>query len=223
MIAALIRKDFIVHKAALLGFSLVMVCFLSWLASQGDSQNAFITIACLYSTILAVTLIGREDKFAAEAFVCSLPVTRRQVTRARYLTSWIVTLTCSLLGFVLYSLFGVEDAGAIWQVSSLGRMLLIQSAALGLLLPFLIRFGWQGLIFGLVGMQVFGILMFLIVRSLAPGVRLTDTFNIVSDFIDESQVQLGDALFILAALVALVSFNLASCRVAEVLFDRKEL
>jgi hypothetical protein len=78
----LIRKDLILHKVAFFGFTLVLVIYMGWLASEVSSLNSFITFTCIYAAILPMVFIAREDKCRAGMFLCRLPVTREQLTRA---------------------------------------------------------------------------------------------------------------------------------------------
>ncbi len=219
----LIRKDLILHKAAIFGFTPVLVIYLAWLAGQVSSRNSFITFSCIYAAILPMVFIAREDKCHAGMFLCSLPVTREQLTRAKYLLSWSVALPCALASFVLYSIFGPEAPSAIWNVSAVGRVLLLLTVGLGLMLPFLVRFGWMGLIIGLVGVQILGVVSLHLFRALSPDLRLKDVFNAISRFIDGAQTELGDPLYVLAALSTFALFNLASCKIAAALYERREL
>ena len=218
----LIRKDLLLHKTAFYGFTPVLVIYLIWMASHGESRNAYITFACIFATILPLIFIAREDKFGAEAFVCSLPVTRGQVARAKYLISWGVALIFALIGLVIYSLLAAEGALAIWSVSTAGRVLLSLTLGLGVMLPFLLWFGWTGLIVGLVGTQVLGVVTLLIVKTFTTDLRLSDAFTAVSDFIEGMHSQLGGLLFFAAVIVIFAIFNLVSCKIAVALFERRE-
>ena len=219
----LIRKDMLLHKTAFYGYVPVLVVYLAYLASQLSSRNVFITFACIMAAILPMVLITREDKFGAEAFVCSLPVTRRQVVHAKYVMSWSSALILTIIGLFLYSIFAPEGRVAIWSVSTAGRVLLTLSLGLGVVLPFSLRFGWVGLIAGLVGMQVIGILTLLLVRTFSTNLRIGDAFNAVSGFIERMHSQLGGPLFVAAVIVILTIFNLVSCKTAVALFERREL
>jgi hypothetical protein len=219
---ALIRKDLLLHKTAFYGYTPVMVIYLAYLASQVSSRGAFIVFSCIMSTILPMVLITREEKFGAEVFVCSLPVTRRQVVHAKYIICWIIAFVLAMMGLVLYSIFAGERSLEIWSVSNASLVFFALSLGLGVALPFSLRFGWTGLIAGLVGMQLIGIILLLIVNNFSTNFRLRDVFVGMSDFIAGIHSQLGDPLFYVAVVIILTIFNLASCKIGTALFERRE-
>lgn len=219
---ALIRKDLLLHKTAFYGYTPVMVIYLAYLASQVSSRGAFIVFACIMSTILPMVLITREEKFGAEVFVCSLPVTRRQVVHAKYIICWFIAFVLAMMGLVLYSIFAGQGRLEIWSVSNASLVFFVLSLGLGVALPFSLRFGWTGLIAGLVGMQLIGIILLLIVNNFSTNFRLRDVFVALSDFIAGIHSQLGDPLFYVAVVIILTIFNLASCKIGAALFERRE-
>ena len=219
----LIRKDLLLHKTAFYGYMPVLVIYLGYLAGQVSSLNVFITFTCIMAAILPMVLITREDKFGAEAFVCSLPVTRRGVVHAKYVMCWSTSLILTVIGLILYSVFAAEGRPAIWSISTASRVLLTLSLGLGVALPFSLRFGWMGLIVGLIGMQILGIVTLLLVTTFATNLRLSDTFNAVSRFIEGMHSQLGSPLFLAAVIAVVTIFNLTSCQIAVAWFARREL
>lgn len=83
----LIRKDLLMH---ITGFPVYVPMFVGVLALQawrGFSLSLFIMLACVYGTIGPAVLITLEDRFRSGAFNCSLPVTRSQIVRAKYVVS----------------------------------------------------------------------------------------------------------------------------------------
>jgi ABC-type transport system involved in multi-copper enzyme maturation permease subunit len=218
----LIRKDLICHKPALYGYLPVMAIYLSYLAGEVSSRGVFIVFSCIMSAILPMVLITREEKAGAEAFICSLPVTRRQVVCAKYVMCWALTLTLTLMAIVLYSYFAGEEGAEIWQVSTANHVLVILSLVLCFALPFSLRFGFAGLIGGLVGIQVVGILSLLLSKNLKTGISIKDIFLAVSEFIANTHAQLGAVPFFVALFVVLAILNLASCKIGILMFERRE-
>ncbi len=218
----LIRKDLLLHKVAFYGFTPAAVVYLGWFASQIDSPNVFTTFACIFASVLPLVLIAREDVFHAEAFICSLPVTRRQVVHAKYAVSWALALIFTVIGLVLYSIFAAEGLPAIWSVSTGNRILLTLSVGLGVALPFSLRFGWLGLTVLGVGTQLLGLVVYLTVKALATRLSLGNIFAAARDQIERLHSWLGEPLFLAAVICVLVAFNFASCRIAVALFERRE-
>lgn len=218
----LIRKDLLLHKVAFYGYMPVLVIYLAYLAGEVSSLNVFITFSCIMAAILPMVLIAREDKFGAEAFVCSLPVTRRQVVHAKYVMCWSTALVLAVIGLILYSIFAADGRLATWSVSTASRVLLTLSLGLGVALPLSLRFGWIGLIVFLVGCQVLGIVAILLVRTFTTNLRLGDIFNPIWGMIERMHTQLGGPLFFAVVFVMFAIFNLASCRFAVALFERRD-
>lgn len=219
----LIRKDLLLHKPAYLGFTPAAVIYLGWFASRIDSPVVYATFAGIFACVLPLVLVAREDVYQAEAFVCSLPVTRGQVVHARYIISWSLALVFTVIGLVLYATFASAGSGAIWSVSVANRSLLTLAVGLGVALPFAIRFGWFGLtVFG-IGMQLLGIAAYFIVSALASRLPLGDAFAAIAESLAAIQASLGGPLFLAAVASVLVIFNLVSCKIAVTLFARREL
>ena len=180
-------------------------------------------MACIYATILPMTLIAREDKFGVDGFICSLPVTRAQVVCARYVVSWGSALACTLAALVLYTIFAAGDSTVVWSSASLGRALLILTGGLSLVLPFMVRFGWMGLLVGLIGAQVLGVAVLLISQLVAPDLRIRDALHGISDFINGWRAHLGGPGFLITTILVLGICNAISCSIAVFLYRRREL
>ncbi len=219
----LIRKDLLLHKPAFYGYVPVLLIYLAYLATQVSSQNVFITFACIMAAILPMVLITREDKFGAEVFICSLPITRRQAVRAKYVMCVSTALTLAIIGLTLYSIFAPRGGLAVWSIASASRVLLILTMGLCLSIPCSLRFGWVGLIAGLVTLQVFGIVTLHIVNTFATNLQLRDVFGAISDFIERAHSQLGSPLAFAAVVIIVTVVNLTACKIAESSFEQREL
>lgn len=220
---ALIGKDLVLHRTTLLVAAPALVLYAGMFASFKDLHAVFTVFACIIALVLPMVLIAREDLFCSEAFICSLPVTRRQVVQAKFVISWAISLVLVFVSLGIFSLFASEQLHEIWSITTAYRVLLILSLGLGIALPFALRFGWIGLtVFG-VGMQLLLMLGYFIAKTFAPSLRLPDVFSGMSQFIEAMHAWLGESLFMVAALAGLAIFNLASCNIAVALFKRKEL
>ena len=129
----------------------------------------------------------------------------------------------AVIGLVLHSVFATEGRGAIWSVSTANRILVTLSVGLGVALPFALRFGWFGLTVLGIGMQVLGIVAYLIVRTFATNLPFRDAFAAVADYLAGTHSRLGGPLSFVAITLVLVLFNLASYKFAVALFERREL
>jgi hypothetical protein len=219
----LIRKDILLHKTAFYGYLPVVVLYLAYLATQVESRNVFLTFSCIMGAILPMILIAREDKFGAESFICSLPVTRRLVVRAKYGMCWLTALAFVGMGVILYGILAPEQQPATFSCSTAGRVLLLLAVGLGVMLPFTLRFGRAGIMIALVGMQVLGILGLLVAQMFTSRVRLSAVFSTVSEWIESVCTDLGGPLFLATILVFAGISSMASCKVAEALFEGRDL
>jgi hypothetical protein len=218
----LIRKDLLMHKTGFPVYVSIIVGVMALQAWRDFSLSLYITLTCTYGTIFPAGLIAIEDRFRAGAFNCSLPVTRSQIVRAKYVISWAIAVIVALNGLALYSVIAAKSFWAIWTMSTVGQVLVTLALGLGMTLPVLLRFGWWGLIGGFIGMQVVGIITVLIVQALLPDLQLINSFIAISDFVANRRAQLGGPLFLTAIVVAGAVVNLVSCKIAVMLFERRE-
>lgn len=107
-------------------------------------------------------------------------------------------------------------------MATVGQALVTLSLGLGITLPVLLRFGWWGLIGSFFGMMVLGIVTLLIAQVRMPDLRLIDSFIAISDFVAKTRAHLGGPLFLTTIVAAVAVLNLASCRIAVTLFERRE-
>ena len=174
---ALIGKDLLLHRTTILIATPALVIYAGMFASFKNLHGAFIIFACIIALVLPMVLIARENVFRGEAFICSLPVTRRQVVQAKYVISWVISLVFVVFSLVLFSLFASERLREIWSLATAGRVLLTLSLGFGIALPFALRFGWIGLtVFG-VGMQILVMLVYFVVKTFLTSLRLPDVFE----------------------------------------------
>ncbi|HPR62957.1 MAG TPA: ABC-2 transporter permease [Thermoanaerobaculia bacterium] len=135
------------------------------------SATLYVSICGLMSTMLPVTCLTREDKFGAGSLIVSLPITRRTIWNHRYAAAWIsagIMMTLALAIGWLNPWARVDLSGALTLP---GILLALGSLAafLALLMPFLVRYGFKGLFFSLIGAQLVSVLLFLL--TIMPGTR----------------------------------------------------
>jgi len=142
---ALIHMDWTLNRRLLLQFSPI---FLLWTAvgvSHGMQSLLGISFA---ASLLAMALpVLQNLRDTVEPFICALPVSRRQIVLARYLSA----STGMMLSFGFFFLLGWvgHGAGLRWAsdilpgdlLAGMGLQALLLSAGLFLYLPFHFRFG----------------------------------------------------------------------------------
>ena len=198
---------------------MVVLAFQAW---RGFSPSFYVTLACTYATIFPAVLVTLEDKSRSGAFNCSLPVTRRQLVRAKYVISWALAILLTLFSLVLYSVIAAESILAIWTMAVVGQALVTLSLGLGATLPVLLRFGFWGFTGAFAATMSLCMLSILVLHALLPDLHLMDSFIAISDFVARTRAQLGTSLFLAAIVVAGGAFNVVSGEIAVMLFKRRE-
>jgi hypothetical protein len=218
----LIRKDLLVHKTGSPAYLTLIVGVMALQAWRGFSPTFYVILTCVYATILPSMLIAIEDRSCAGLFNCSLPVSRAQIVRAKYALSWALALAATIAGLAVYSVIAANSDLTIWSLSAASQILGTLSIGLGLTLPFVLRFGWIGQLVGFAAAFTAVFIVFLIVLAAFPDLRLVESFIAFTSLVQEKTTQFGKLYSL--ALVALCGavLNLISCRIAEMLFERKE-
>jgi hypothetical protein len=183
-----------------------------------------IGLHCLIATLLPISFLSREDKFRSTRLVCSLPLTRKQITRYRFLSSW---LYASVLGLFAAMLMGISLAlrSELSHLFTPGVLLVgltCISLALVVFLPVVIRFGLLGMIIPLVVLQVLGVVVMIVVSASSGTLSISSLIEPVRAALDAAFVELGPPLYYLAWAVLLGILNLVSYKLSEWLFARQE-
>jgi len=220
----LIWRDLVLNRDAILVNLLVFLAFLTYAAWDEASPGAFVFFAAIMFSVVPIMIVTREDRFKAMKLVCSLPVNRRSVVRARYLLS---------LGFSGVGILLALGLGATVSSSSLGVSTLFSHGALltavtlttlfvALLLPFTLRFGARGLVVMMVSLQVLGAGL-LIVAQITRSSADKRIAAAVARTVRSAAAALGEPAFSLAVLGSLALVVAISYLVAARVFERREL
>ena len=219
----LIRRDLILHKKALIWAVIVGPVYLGYVGSRINHIVLLPIFGGLLYAIAPFMLFGREDKFKALTFGLSLPITRREFLRGRYLMSWALMLSMCLAGSMLSILVPGSKMSAATVFGA--RMILLSLAFMaivfGVVMPLFLQFGFFGLIALLVGMQVVGVLL-MVFRSNAVFDVIKNLFKLIPDGLAAIQASLGPVAASLAVLALLALFSYASFAVSLAVFRRKE-
>jgi ABC-type branched-subunit amino acid transport system ATPase component len=169
-----IRKDLILNRNALIMNGVIFMGFAAYLGWEPDTPvTVYVWLTTLMFTFLSATVMAREDKYRTTALSCSLPVTRRTIVRARYVMSIGLALAGVAVAFSLGSLlpFSQLPVDELLRARTLLLAVTVVVVALGVLLPFTVRFGMFGVFAFLIGAQVLGVLALVIARLSAPARR----------------------------------------------------
>ncbi|MFC1791921.1 ABC-2 transporter permease [Gemmatimonadota bacterium] len=161
------RMDLILNRTAMLVNATVFGGFFLYMTLRGPtSPMVFMVFASVMVSFMPAMIVTREDKFKAMALVCSLPVDRRTVVKARYALSLILALLGILSAICLGSWLPGTQLGPelLLRWAPLLAAISVTSLFITLILPFTMRFGALGLMLSLAALQVVGIVLFTVVQ-----------------------------------------------------------
>ncbi len=227
MIGKLMRKDLLLSWTMPLWVAgSIAANFLIWTIDGGRS-GSILSFGSFVAAFLPIMISGREDRMRTNAFSCALPVSRRQIVAARYLLCLVMApvwmLFCVLL---IWAGSGFRLPPEMLEPAAYAVALAVQVLAVSILLPLMMRFGFIGFLYGLIAVQVLGLLVLVIgprvglrsgilaiedaVRSIGPGLRAL-------------RARLGDAPWLAAVLGTVGTVVALSYAVSRALFGSRDL
>jgi len=224
----LIRLDLLLGRRvlALNGFLFTFwFAFFLWMGGPDVSVGGYIVLTSVMSVFLPVTVIVREGKFNAAALTCSLPVSRREIVRARYGLS-IGLGSCLMVVAITVGLLCPWSHLAVAKLVAPKALLLALSMIVlevALLLPFLFRFGWIGIIVLLIVLQLLGIVALTLTRLLGHGTAFGLGIKALANALRSLYANLGDPIFVAVWAAVLVLVTFASCALSTWLYGRRRV
>ena len=226
MILKLIRKDFVLSWTMPLWMAGSLALNVVIQASEQTLPSFSLVFGSVIAGFLPVMISGREDQYRTNAFTCSLPVRRSQIVLARYLVgvalypAWVVC--CVLLAWLF--------SGRSFPVEMLRPQLLATGAAvlvltIAALSPLMFRFGFMGFLFGLIGLQVLGLLV--LVAAPRLGLRsgilaIEDAVKSVGPGLRTLRASVGSAAYYPAAFATVAAIFGLSCLLSCALYRRRD-
>jgi ABC-2 type transport system permease protein len=216
-----ILKDFLLHKKFLIGFGPAYVLYMAFFGSRISGSGVSAGFGPLLYALLPLTLFAREDKFKAEAFSLSLPVTRRDLILSRYVMGWISMLVMYGSASVLSVLIpGTKLAiSTVFLPKTVLMALAFMTLIFGTLMPLFTRFGFVGLMIFLVALQVLGI-FFIVFNVIIKDIRVL-IINIIGA-VNKAQAAIGPAGSAAAAVVLMILLTYLSFELSVFLFKRRD-
>jgi hypothetical protein len=230
MLPRLLLREWILTRRTLLAIVGIYVLFQAYFVCRVSSSRQFLIFASIYAAFLTLTLFLREDKFRAAAWSCTLPVSRRDLVRARFVGAWIFVAGVLALALLLAGLMpgSVVQVGAVFDPATLFMAAATITIILALMFPFAIRFGMLGVMIFLVGIQILGSVVLLIAvsaggRARASGGVLSGGTAVLAEALAALRSMLSPPVFYVAAALVLILVNWLGYRLAVALFRRREL
>jgi len=221
-----LRRDLILHRRTLVLVAVMYTAFQAWFVTSFNNPMVWLVFNCIYFSFLTVTPLTADEKTQTLPWLCTLPVTRADLVRGRYVTSWALVLALYAVSVALAALMPGSDISPVWMLGP-DRLLLVAGVVtfiIALLLPFTIRFGFTGMLLTLVAAQVLGGVMLVVAKITGGdlGSGISAAVGILREGIFALRGSLGVLGFQLALLVVLFLANWASYRASVWLFRRRE-
>lgn len=218
MYARLIRSELLLNRTTVLLY-LAMTVAVSTLYPL-VIPDAWVTyaIAAAFLGFLPATILARQSKFQADAVICTLPVSRRQLVIGKHLFVLLLTAIEFSLFFVVLGLMPVPGYGfrivfnPTWMINTWCVIVWICSC----LIPLVIRYGYGGVMGLMLGMNLLLVIVFALTASGLIGNALDFLFQTVPGAFSRLRSTLGTpgyhgAMLASAAIAAIASI-LASIR-----------
>ena len=224
MLRKLFVKDFILNSKVFLGLLWLFV-WVAYAAGQLSGAGMATVLGGVAATLMTVTLGAREERFHAAAVSFSLPVTRRDIVRHRYLAGHVVgvvafLLTCVLMVSVPWS---KQTVAQVFDPRTMMFSLVAVSLTIAFGMPFVLRFGVTGLFVGLGGLQILGLLTFALGALIGSAFALRSVFRACERIIVTTHQRLGSGAYAIELLAAVALFTWVSFRLSVWLIERRDV
>ena len=232
----MIKKDLIVCRNGLLINILVLLVFAAVMFKIA-LLDMFLFVNIIYIVLLAITPITTEDKLKADPLTLSLPLTRKKMVGSRYIYALlaiiIMIVFIFIYGYVLnffISSNNIDFSNAL-TFSRVFSIFFFTVVAVSFFIPFVYKFGQNGIMLGLGGTVLISTVFFMIT---AIGLRSEMMKRIVGGFFEKIEngglsnffysisQNMGTALALamLIGIMALAVF--LSMRLSMFIYARKE-
>jgi len=225
-ILKLIRKDFVLSWTMPLWMAGSLALNVIIQRAERTLPVFSLVFGSFIAGLLPVMITGREDRFHANAFTCSLPVRRSQVVLARYLVgvalypAWVACCVLLAWPFSGWS-FPVE----MLQPQTLATGFAVLALTIAVLTPLMLRFGLMGFLFALIGLQVLG--LFVLAAAPRLGFRsgilaIVDAVKSVGPGLRMLRASMGGAAYYPAAFATVAAIFGLSCLLSCALYRRRD-
>lgn len=224
MLRNALRKDLLLNARHLWGI-LPWFIWVAYALSEPDASRMTAFAAAFIGSLMAVTIGAREDKLRTTATLASLPVSRRTLVQARFVTCYVVGAASYLVvaAMTVVLPWSVQRPAEVFELRTLLLTLTLASMAVALLMPVVLRFGLLGVLIFLGTFQVLGIVLFVALELFGARSAVHGIFGAIERGVIALHAGLGRPATILeAAAVVAVSIWL-SFRLSVLLAARRDL
>lgn len=231
MILRLMRKDLMLnwHMVTIVVAGLVLLLVFENIAVAGGGDAALpvvllVFVGTCYPALLTTLFAGIDDRHRTGSFDLALPVRRRQVLLSRYLLAillhpvWLLVIAVSCWAWQW-----PRFPSALFAPESLALSFAALVCGMGPWYPLVLRAGFMGMLYGLVGLQVVGVAVTALARSWSPFERVIDLVRRIGPGLRTLHARLGDPWYLAGVFVVLSALYALSFLVADALYRRKEV
>ena len=232
----LIKKDLVAGRNSLLINLLILLVF-SAVMFKIALLDMFLLIYIIYTVLVVITPITIEDKLKADPLMLSMPLSRRRIVNSRYLYAFIIIIALTLFMFLYGNILNIFissnyiDFSNAFTFSRVFSILFFTVIAASFFIPFVYRFGQNGIMLGLGGTVLLSTIFFMIT---AIGLKSKVMSNIIGSFFENLEGGGLSNFFLLVSRSMGITFALAlligimaaavfiSMRVSIFVYSRKE-
>lgn len=227
MLRKLLKRDLLLHGRMLLISYGLFLAFQLYTVLNVESARTWAVFASIYASFLSITVFAREDKFQSAAWTCTLPVTRREIVRVRFLGAWLLVTAAMVAATMIAAVtpWSIVRPSEVLRPDTLLVSAAVVTLVVALMLPFLIRFGLLGVMIFLVATQMLGAALLVVAvafRRRGSGSLRLD-LSAIGDAVGAVHAALPWPVFAVLVLAVLAFLNWGGYRAAVWLYQRREL
>jgi len=232
----MIRKDFITTRNTLL-INIAVLLVMSAVMFKIALLDVFLMINIVYAVLIAITPITVEDKLRADPLTLSLPITRRRIVGSKYLLALLTIISMIIFLFIYGNILNIFisanyiDFSNALTFSRVFSLFFFTVMAVSLCIPFVYRFGQNGIVIGLGGTVLLSTVFFMIT---AIGLRSELMKRIIGGFFERLEngglsnffysisQDMGTALALTMFICIMIVVVFVSMRLSMFIYIRKE-
>ena len=182
----LIKKDLMFARNTLLMNFLLLLVF-GGVMFKLSMLDIWLMIIIIYIALLVITPITMEDKLKTDSLMLSMPIKRSIIVNSRYLFAILIIIIVTLFmlsyGYLLDRFISANyiDYSNVFTFSRVFSMVFFSVALISFLVPFVFRFGQNGMMIGLAGSVLLSTALFMIT---AIGFRHTVLNKVLGGFFE---------------------------------------
>jgi len=226
----LMWRDWVLHRPALVPMFLVLALLqIVGIQFAVDAPVLPLFIGCFWACVLTMVPFAREHQFRTIAWSCTLPVTRADLVKARYVASWTLVAATLLIVFTATVLVpgSVDFLAPTIDLDAPLAAAAVLTVFIALMFPPVARYGPKGAAFLLIALNVLSPLVFVLskvtgTQDEVEGVVLGAAANLAAQ-VGGVKAATPAPVFYLVVIAGLFFVNWLSYRVAVALFRNREL